>query len=122
MMSNMSLDAQVMTKSGVLFSPHISGIMSPSDSSQYSPYEKDEVGQILTLNIVANLLSSSSELRMRVSKLHEPWTLSCGMIVEILENNCQNIPSPAARATTAFLKLFDHRYAFQLRQDNRIIP
>lgn len=96
--------------------------MSLSESPQYSPYEKYEVSQVLTLNIVPNPLSSSSELRVRVSQLHEPWTLSCGMIVEILESDCQDIQSPSTSATTAFLKLFDRRYASQLRQDNGIIP
>ncbi len=96
--------------------------MSLSESPQRSPYGKYEVGQVLTLNTVPNPPSSSSELRVRVSKLHEPWTLSCGMIVEILEKDRQDIQSPATSPTTAFLKLFDRRYASQLRQDNGIIP
>lgn len=98
--------------------------MSLSDFPQSSHCEKYEVGQVLTLNIVPNPPLSSSELtvRVRVSKLQEAWTLSCGMFVEILEGSCQDIPSPAISATTAFLKLFDRRYASQLRQDNGIIP
>ena len=54
---------------------------------------------------------------MRVRQLQVPRTLSCGMVVDILDGDKHEIQS-----TTAFLKLFDRRFADQLRDDNAIDP
>lgn len=58
------------------------------------------------------------ELKLRVIRLHQPWTLSCGMVVEIL--NDQLTDSPPSSDDPVFLKLFDWRFAHQLRAEEPI--
>lgn len=91
--------------------------MALSKVRRCSPYEEYDVGQILTLNVLPEQTSPSSELRVRVRQLQKPRTLSCAMVVDILDGCNQEI-QPA----TAFLKLFDRRFADQLRRDNGIDP
>ncbi|KAK1762400.1 hypothetical protein QBC33DRAFT_623724 [Phialemonium atrogriseum] len=91
--------------------------MALSKFPRCSPYEEYDVGQILTLNVLPEQTSPSSELRVRVRQLQKPRTLSCAMVVDILDGCNQEI-QPA----TAFLKLFDRRFADQLRRDNGIDP
>ncbi|AEO57530.1 hypothetical protein MYCTH_2109943 [Thermothelomyces thermophilus ATCC 42464] len=59
---------------------------------------------------------------------YEPWTLSCGMVVEILDG-ASDLRSRTAQTAvsadgtqTAFLKLYDWRYATQLRDDKEMGP
>ena len=91
--------------------------MALSKISQRSPFDKYDVGDILTLNILPERVSASQELQVRVRQLQLPRTLSCGMVVDILDGCSQGI-----QPTTAFLKLFDRRFADQLRDDNTIEP
>ncbi|KAI0389068.1 hypothetical protein F5Y17DRAFT_473597 [Xylariaceae sp. FL0594] len=83
-----------------------------------SPYAGYDVGQLLELHISREPTSPSRSLRVRVRQPQKPWTLSCCMVVDILDgSDAENLP-----ATTAFLKLFDPRFADQLRRDNGIKP
>ena len=62
-------------------------------------------------------ISPSPELRVQVRQLQKPQTLSCAMVVDILDGCSQEIQS-----RTAFLKLFGRYFADQLRDDNEIDP
>ena len=81
-----------------------------------SPYEEYDVGHTLTLNILPE--QTSLKLRVQVRQLQKPRTLSCGMVVDILDGCDQGGIQP----TTAFLKLFDRRFADQLREREGIDP
>lgn len=54
------------------------------------------------------------DVQIRIEKPYQPWTLSCVMEVSILDSR--------ANPTKAALKLYDWRYAAQLRKDNKIEP
>lgn len=58
--------------------------------------------------------SIGKDVQVRIEKIHQPWTLSCVMEV--------SFSSSGANPTKVFLKLYDWRYAAQLRKDNRIDP
>jgi serine/threonine protein kinase len=90
--------------------------MTLSELPLHSLFDEYRVDQILTLNVLAehgNTLSSS-QIRVQVRQLHSPRTLSCPMIVDILDEG----QSPKK----AFLKLYDRRFADQLREDFGIDP
>ena len=70
-----------------------------------------------SLNILSGQISPSPELRVQVRQLQKPRTLSCAMVVDILDDCSQEI-----QPRTAFLKLFDRRFADQLQDDNEIDP
>ncbi|KAF4342339.1 hypothetical protein FBEOM_3746 [Fusarium beomiforme] len=72
------------------------------------------VGSILRANTTFAVpgLPTPTEQYMRVKQLIEPQTLSCCMIVEILEG-----PNSPATGTEAFLKLYDWRFATDFRKD-----
>ena len=78
--------------------------------SATSPFEEYAVGQILTLNILAN-----STMRVRIRQLHTR-TLSCTMMVDVL-----NEMHPE-KESAAFLKLFDRRFSDGLREEWGIEP
>ncbi|KAK4198898.1 casein kinase I RAG8 [Triangularia verruculosa] len=82
-----------------------------------NPYE---VGSVLTFQRTTDSTSCKNDqlksLRVRIKTLQQPWTLSCCMIVDILCDSSDEV------AETAFLKLFDWRYAAQQRSDNGIDP
>jgi hypothetical protein len=93
-----------------------------------APYE---VGGVLTRRRVVDCSTeerSQNELfRVKIKKLQQPWTLSCGMVVDILSDTFtgedQHKTTPTTNATqTAFLKLHDWRFAPQLRDDHGIDP
>ncbi|KAH6974455.1 hypothetical protein BKA56DRAFT_645561 [Ilyonectria sp. MPI-CAGE-AT-0026] len=72
-------------------------------------------------------LGDRSDLRVQVKRQNRPWTLSCGMVVENLEDVSDPNDDRGLRqgqglgnGHEAFLKLFDSRYAQQLRNDNGI--
>lgn len=67
----------------------------------------------MTLRSLGGQLFSES-LKVRIKKPYQPWTLSCGMEVDILQ--------PATKHSRAFLKLYDWRFAVQLREDHKMVP
>lgn len=83
----------------------------------FYPYE---VGSVLTLrSAIENLKQSDDEtqlLRVRIKKLQQPWTLSCCMLVDVLSDCSDRVKE------TAFLKLFDWRFAAQQRSDQGVDP
>lgn len=86
--------------------------MGHSQTADSAYYEN----QVLSLNIEPShgSLKARSKVRLRVQKLQQPWTLSCGMVAVILDGS--------EGEATVFLKLFDKRWAHQLRSDNGIQP
>ncbi|KAH6867726.1 hypothetical protein B0T10DRAFT_502161 [Thelonectria olida] len=81
------------------------------------------IGKVLQLNAspnnTANKLQTS--LQVKVKQRKQPWTLSCGMVVEIEENSDGSEPIEGLRKSDeAFLKIFDRRFAEQHRQDNGV--
>ncbi len=79
-----------------------------------SPFEDYQVGQVLTLSIIPQHgeLRSASTFRARIRQLQNPRTLSCCMIVDLLDEGCPDNP--------VFLKLYDRRFSEQLRRDHGI--
>lgn len=89
-----------------------------ADHGELSPARVSyKTGQILTLHRDPEQdADGPEELKLRVIRLHQPWTLSCGMVVEILNDQLTNSGS------LVFLKLFDWRFAHQLRAEERVGP
>lgn len=80
-----------------------------------------KIGQVLTLHRDPEWDADGPlNLRLRVVRLHQPWTLSCGMVVEILSD--QPADSLSSSDKLGFLKLFDWRFAHQLRDDQGVGP
>lgn len=83
-----------------------------------SPYE---VGLVLTLRRdparFDRVDKLQEELKFKITKLQQPWTLSCGMLVDILTGEETNT---SAAMQTAFLKLYDWRFAAQHRDDQGV--
>ncbi|KAF5634184.1 hypothetical protein F52700_5904 [Fusarium sp. NRRL 52700] len=78
------------------------------------------VGKIMHLKISTSN-QEQTELHVKIKQQKRPWTLSCGMIVELKdtadsETTCETQRNPSE----AFLKMFDRRFAEQIRQDNGI--
>ena len=90
------------------------------DCPQHSlPYE---AGKTLTLRINQGLPQDVAsitdlEIEVKIISLIEPSTLSCVMVVESLGGS-----GPAKYGELSILKLYDWRYATQLRQDHKIDP
>ncbi|CAD6583889.1 MAG: hypothetical protein ASARMPREDX12_001477 [Alectoria sarmentosa] len=83
------------------------------------PYE---AGKTLTLSINQSLpqdfaSTTNVEIEVKILRLIRPSTLSCVMVVERLESS-----GPADYRELSVLKLYDWRYATQLRQDHKIDP
>jgi hypothetical protein len=74
------------------------------------PYKEAEY---LTLS-VKDGQSLSGSLEVRLGKLYEPFTFSCVMEVDVIQ--------PVAHSQRAILKVYDWRYAAQLRGDQKIDP
>ncbi|KAK4211626.1 casein kinase I RAG8 [Rhypophila decipiens] len=90
----------------------------------FSPYL---VGELLTLHRVAD----SSKVVLRIREPKQSQTLSCGMVVDLLGSSYDKSPSDGNNHTwngsttatqTVFLKLYDWRFATQLRDDAGIEP
>lgn len=91
--------------------------MTLSDVPRCSPFEEYRVDQILTLNVRPEHDHDHVFPRVihaRIREIHTR-TLSCTMVVDILDDS-----QPPTASSTAFLKLFDRRFADQLRRDNGI--
>lgn len=79
-----------------------------------SPYRARE---LLTLHRVDD---DSTKVVLRIREPKQSWTLSCDMVVDVLGNS--NTCSGSTTVNTAFLKLYDWRFATQLREDRGIEP
>lgn len=79
------------------------------------------MGLVLTLRRdparVDRVNKPQEELKFKITKLQQPWTLSCGMLVDILTGEETNT---SAAMQTAFLKLYDWRFAAQYRDDQAV--
>jgi hypothetical protein len=85
------------------------------------PYYR--AGELLTLRRVDDDDDNSYQvITVKFQKLQQPWTLSCGMVVEMLDISPGGINDGAAARQTVFLKLYDWRFATQLRDDGGIEP
>ncbi|KAH7246592.1 hypothetical protein BKA59DRAFT_439214 [Fusarium tricinctum] len=80
------------------------------------------IGSILQLKTTPDATSGNEAtiLQVKVKKQQRPWTLSCGMIVEI-QQTPENIPG-LSTGDEVFLKMFDRRFAEQIREDNGTEP
>ena len=76
------------------------------------PYKE---GRTLTLSVNQGLEQNESTIEVRIVRLILPSTLSCVMEVESLAAS-----GPVEYPEHSILKLYDWRYATQLRQDNKI--
>ncbi|KAK4222869.1 hypothetical protein QBC38DRAFT_488852 [Podospora fimiseda] len=74
-----------------------------------APYQ---VGNILTLQRGERRLS----IRVKTRELRQPWTFSCCMVVDILSDSSDTVEG------TAFLKLYNWRFAAQQRSDQGLDP
>jgi serine/threonine protein kinase len=79
-----------------------------------SPFEDYQVGHVLTLSVIPGHgeIRSASTVRARIRQLQNPRTLSCCMIVDLLDEGCPD--------NLVFLKLYDRRFSEQLRRDHGI--
>ena len=84
----------------------------PSDKIHSSPYEE---GKILTVNVTEGLPRNKRTIQLRILRLIQPNTLSCVMEVEAVA-----VSSSTKHTKHSILKLYDWRYATQLRQDHRV--
>ncbi|KAF5663517.1 kinase-like domain-containing protein [Fusarium heterosporum] len=57
-----------------------------------------------------------------IKRWTEKWTLSCGMFVGSLNDFYSKTNAPGEPEDEAFLKLYDWRFADQLRRDGRVEP
>ena len=74
-----------------------------------SPYEE---GKTLILSVTEGVPPTKHTIKLRILRLIQPNTLSCVMEVDVLEVSGSTKP-----AKHSILKLYDWRYATQLRQD-----
>ncbi|KAL8916615.1 MAG: hypothetical protein Q9172_006230, partial [Xanthocarpia lactea] len=79
-----------------------------------SPYEE---GKILSLTVTEGVPPKKHAIKVEILRLIQPNTLSCVMEVNVLAGL-----SSIKQAKHSILKLFDWRYATQLRQDNEVDP
>lgn len=82
--------------------------MSSSGAEMQPSFTGYSIGQALALNFCS---SHTSPIRVRISELCTR-TLSCTMVVDIVDNGGTTLPP------RAFLKLYDRRFADQIRRDN----
>ncbi|KAH8180036.1 hypothetical protein LIA77_01555 [Sarocladium implicatum] len=78
--------------------------------------EDYSVGQTLTLDMIATNESSTpvSTVQVGIRKLIQPRTLSCCMVVDVLDGNISNDP--------LLLKLYDSRFSSKLRSEQEVGP
>lgn len=80
--------------------------------SHTSPYEE---GKTLILRVTEGVPPNERTIKVQVLRPIQPNTLSCVMAVEVLA-----VSGSTKHAKHSILKLYDWRYATQLRQDHRI--
>ena len=71
----------------------------------------------MTLHVSSGGLVSSSTLRVRILSLQQSQTLSCCMVVNVVDHFNPQFPPGVA-----FLKLFDRRFAEEFRTSNTMDP
>ncbi|KAI0594418.1 hypothetical protein F4775DRAFT_574140 [Biscogniauxia sp. FL1348] len=73
------------------------------------------IGQILNLTILNDQNDlTHSQLEVAVREIRQPFTLSCGLVVEIVKNT----ESYLDQGSIVFLKLYDRRLSDALRKDH----
>ncbi|KAL9027006.1 MAG: hypothetical protein Q9196_004415 [Gyalolechia fulgens] len=77
-----------------------------------SPYEE---GKTLNLSVTEGVPPNKRAIKLEILRLIQPYTLSCVMEVNVLDDF-----GSIKQATYAILKLYDWRYATQLRQDHKV--
>ncbi|KAF5695720.1 hypothetical protein FMUND_15829 [Fusarium mundagurra] len=78
------------------------------------------IGKIIHLKISTSSQEQTA-LHVKIKQQTRPWTLSCGMIVELKDTgDSETIFETLRNQSEAFLKMFDRRFAEQIRQDNGI--
>ena len=77
--------------------------------SHSSPYKE---GNILTLSVTEGVPPKKHTIEVQILRHIQPDTLSCVMEVDVLA-----VSGPTKHARHSILKLYDWRYATQLRQD-----
>jgi hypothetical protein len=110
------------TKFNSSLNPHSTKM---ATSGTDKPTEDDPIyaiGSILQLKVSLDATSGkeATTLQVKVKKQQRPWTLSCAMVVEI-----QQAPENLSALSTGdevFLKMFDRRFAEQIREDYGIEP
>ncbi|KAG9494727.1 hypothetical protein J7337_013866 [Fusarium musae] len=94
--------------------------MADSTDGSNTPDLDYPIGKIIHLKISTSN-QEQTELHVKIKEQKRPWTLSCGMIVEFQDTaDSQTISETLRNQSEAFLKMFDQRFAEQIRQDNGI--
>ena len=91
--------------------------MGPSSLSRCSPFDGYVANQVLTLIVLPDHGHvSASAMQVGIRRFHTR-TLSCTMVVDILDEE-----QPSAASGIAFLKLFDRRFTDGLRRNYGVEP
>ncbi|KAF5019283.1 hypothetical protein F66182_8715 [Fusarium sp. NRRL 66182] len=78
------------------------------------------IGKIIHLKM-STPNQKQATLHVKIKQQKQPWTLSCGMVVELKDaGDSESISATLRNQSEAFLKMFDRRFAEQIRQDNGI--
>ncbi|KAI4289476.1 MAG: hypothetical protein L6R35_001257 [Caloplaca aegaea] len=80
-----------------------------------SPYEE---GKTLNVSVTEGVPPNKRAIQLQILRPIQPYTLSCVMEVKVLAG----FSSTKKQAKHAILKLYDWRYAAQLRQDHKVDP
>ncbi|KAK4496493.1 hypothetical protein PRZ48_012473 [Zasmidium cellare] len=75
-------------------------------------------GKVLSLNITSQEQDVTRTVTAKILELRQPFTLSCVMIVEVISADLNDL-EPQSKAV---LKLYDRRFAAQLRKDEGVPP
>ena len=84
----------------------------PSNRTRSSPYEE---GKTLNLSVTEGVPPNKRAIKLQILRPIQPNTLSCVMEVNVLAGF-----SSIKQAKHSILKLYDWRYATQLRQDHKV--
>ncbi|KAM0546432.1 hypothetical protein ACHAPJ_010899 [Fusarium lateritium] len=92
--------------------------MSKAELERKDPYP---VGSILCLNVTSDAQTTQDHPKryVRVKRQFRPYTASCGLVVEMLDDTGQKEAGNDSKPRReAFLKLYDWRFAEELRKNN----
>ncbi|KAF5611152.1 uncharacterized protein FTJAE_14225 [Fusarium tjaetaba] len=94
--------------------------MTASTDESNTPALNYRIGKAIHLKICTSN-QKQTELHVEIKQQKRPWTLSCGMSVELQDaSDSETISETLRNQSEAFLKMFDRRFAEQIRQDNGI--